>query len=490
MKSKILIALLVIAVQYSFAQNEDDALRYALQNPGGSARFASMGGAFGALGGDISSFTYNPAGIGVYRSNEFSLTTSYTKSDVNTKYYNNPLSSTVSKLALSSIGFVTTIPSMPNDDWKSLSFGFTYNQTMNFNRRVHIAGENSIESRLFKEEISMNESFDEYNPFYKTNLIQEYGNGFWSDYDTTANSIVNNFQDFTLRESGYGGEYNMAIGGNYMDQVYIGGSLGITYLGYNQYKTYNETPNNTVPYLIDFSDEITLKTSAVGINLKLGAIYRINNIVRAGLAIHTPTFYSISEQYTRTTIGNRDNGADIITTNKYESSSEADYQLNAPGKIIPSIAFVFGKFGLLSVDYEAVRYHALSFSVNEESYGDNMDNFNSDEAYYSNVNQWIDDTYTWGNNVRIGGELKLGMVSLRGGYAFYQSPFKSSYENKDAHLQILSAGTGIQLGNVIFDVAYKKSLKDEKYFVYGTADSKSSIKNDASSILASLKFKF
>ena len=37
---------------------------------GGTARFMSMGGAFTALGGDISTLSQNPAGIGVFRTSE------------------------------------------------------------------------------------------------------------------------------------------------------------------------------------------------------------------------------------------------------------------------------------------------------------------------------------------------------------------------------------------------------------------------------------
>ena len=41
---------------------------------GGTARFMSMGGAFTALGGDISTLSQNPAGIGVFRASEMSVT--------------------------------------------------------------------------------------------------------------------------------------------------------------------------------------------------------------------------------------------------------------------------------------------------------------------------------------------------------------------------------------------------------------------------------
>src|SRR5674536_391977 len=72
------IGLLISAVLFMFqgviAQNVDDALRYSQSFYGGTARFMSMGGAFTALGGDISSLSQNPAGLGVFRSSEITLT--------------------------------------------------------------------------------------------------------------------------------------------------------------------------------------------------------------------------------------------------------------------------------------------------------------------------------------------------------------------------------------------------------------------------------
>ena len=51
-----------------FAQSEIDALRFSQEDIQGTARAMSMGGAFGALGGDQTGVSINPAGIAVYRS--------------------------------------------------------------------------------------------------------------------------------------------------------------------------------------------------------------------------------------------------------------------------------------------------------------------------------------------------------------------------------------------------------------------------------------
>ncbi len=47
----------------SFAQSDEDALRFSRTFHMGTARFSSMGGAFTALGGDLSTAAFNPAGL-------------------------------------------------------------------------------------------------------------------------------------------------------------------------------------------------------------------------------------------------------------------------------------------------------------------------------------------------------------------------------------------------------------------------------------------
>ncbi|MDR2917287.1 MAG: hypothetical protein LBV74_21035, partial [Tannerella sp.] len=67
--------LLLVCNMGIFAQgNEIDAFTLTNSDLGGTARSMSMAGAFGALGGDISAISNNPAGLGIYRSSEISGT--------------------------------------------------------------------------------------------------------------------------------------------------------------------------------------------------------------------------------------------------------------------------------------------------------------------------------------------------------------------------------------------------------------------------------
>lgn len=85
-KRFIILTALFLGVMPMWAQGVLDALPALTQQPQGTARYTAMGGAFGALGGDLTTIRQNPAGIGVYRSSELSVTAGL-------NFYNNTVTS-------------------------------------------------------------------------------------------------------------------------------------------------------------------------------------------------------------------------------------------------------------------------------------------------------------------------------------------------------------------------------------------------------------
>ena len=83
MKKIFLTVTAIFAVGVLFAQNINDALRYSTTNTTGTARFSALGGAFGALGGDLSALNINPASGAVFTRN----TTSFTLSTENMSFF-------------------------------------------------------------------------------------------------------------------------------------------------------------------------------------------------------------------------------------------------------------------------------------------------------------------------------------------------------------------------------------------------------------------
>ena len=66
----IIMSVLALCGGTAFSQSQLDAFKYSQTELNGTARYLGMGGAFGALGGDISAMNTNPAGLAIYKSSE------------------------------------------------------------------------------------------------------------------------------------------------------------------------------------------------------------------------------------------------------------------------------------------------------------------------------------------------------------------------------------------------------------------------------------
>ena len=78
--SKLIFKLyLILGISAIYSQTYEDALRYNQFYHEGSSRFNSMGGAFGALGGDLSSININPAGSSIFLKSELGFTLNFIK---------------------------------------------------------------------------------------------------------------------------------------------------------------------------------------------------------------------------------------------------------------------------------------------------------------------------------------------------------------------------------------------------------------------------
>ena len=69
--------------------NLQEILNISIDKPNGTARFESMGGAFGALGGDLSAINVNPASSSVFNDNEYGLTLGSEKKSNKSLLFNN-----------------------------------------------------------------------------------------------------------------------------------------------------------------------------------------------------------------------------------------------------------------------------------------------------------------------------------------------------------------------------------------------------------------
>lgn len=478
------ISLLFIASAFvAMGQNESDALKFSQFIPSGTARYTAMGGAFSALGGDLSVMATNPAGTGLYRKNDIGLSTAWTNNTTDSKYMGVGRNAEKSSFQLSNMGFVAVTPTNTSG-WKSINFGFAYNHLNDYNRTVSIQG-NNLESSMLDYQVDyLNSNSDQAdnNAYYLADAIY---------YDTVIKRYVNDYQHpvsnygaeqmHQLVTGGYAGEYDFNVSGNYNDVLYVGATMAFQHINYNQTTFHSETPFNETPStslaLHTFSSSDYLSAKGNGFSLKLGMLYKITHALRIGAAIHTPTFYNFEYDYrtnVNATVKYKDNGVFDNTGESPVGYYEWDFK--APARYILSSSYIIGDMGVVSGEIEYLDYSNMNISAVD--------------YYFVEENQNIKNIYDKAVNARLGAEVKLGIASLRGGVGYLDSPYKSTEPNADAYKLLFSGGLGINMGIAYFDASYQYITGDEYYYMYGYESSKVDISNRNHKFMTTLGLRF
>ena len=469
MNAKILpILALTISATTAMAQNEDDAIRYSNIVPQGTAKFVSMGGAMGAIGGDMTAITINPAGVGVYRSDQISISPTWKSEKVSAKYYGTNAKSNTSSFKFSNLGLVSTFPGGDGFGCISFNMGMAYNRTYNFVGGYTVKGYNSQSSMLDKEVDDFNADVWDGNLFYNADLFayDSTSRKYYNDYELAGEYGAN--QRKSVSTSGSMGEYSFLLGLNINNAWYLGGSFNIVRINYRQVSKYAEEPDIDGFALNDFTVTDEFTTFGGGLNMKLGLIGWLNENLRVGAAFHTPTIMSLCDDYgtrVESNVWYNDENGEFISYSDKKSNGGVDWSLTLPAKFIGSVALV-SPHGMLDIDCEVVNYSMTSL--------DDTDDYIGNE--YDDLNDRIADIYHTTVNLRVGGEMMMGPAVARAGFGFYGSPYKSDYENSSAHKMVYSVGLGLRSQIASLDLGYSLTTQKETSYLYGFNDSAASLK--------------
>jgi hypothetical protein len=460
MRKLILLMLIGITSFQIQSQNELDALRYSFLTHGGTARYVAMSGAFGALGADFSSISTNPAGIGSFRTSSVMVTPLFQMNTANADYKNEITTIEYVGANLNNIGILFNITSPENESagWKNVGFGIGYNKLRTFNNDITINGYNEQNSRL--DQFMINSDGLHPSDLYTTEWMafDTYltdtipGTNYLYDNQYYYKTYVN--QEKKITRSGGVGEYVFAIGGNYNNVFQIGVSMGLQNIHYTENSTFTESSDSTELSSYSFTEK--LETKGTGFNLKLGMIYRPTEFLRIGAAFHTPTFYSLKDVFSYE-INSHFRTPDIDGETDYANNglgeNEYSYELYTPMRLVISTALVFAKIGIISADYEFLNYSKARLRA--EDYDFEFEN-NKINSMYSN-----------GHNLRLGAEIKLAPVYLRGGISYYGSPDNN---NSFSEIKSYSFGIGLRTRNVFVDFGFNHSYNENLYHLYDYED--------------------
>ncbi len=499
------------------AQSAVDAYNLSQSELRGTARFMSMAGAFTALGGDLSTLNQNPGGIGVYRGSDIGFTFDVNMMNAKTSGILGGKSNSNTKCDVNNFGYVGTI-NLGNTGLQTISWGVSYSRLNSFNRQYSGVGmplQTSLSNYIttFTDGYDPGALFDDgsqNNPYedYSDNApnwlsILAFNGGLitpqvgvdqeGNPYETDVYSGLFQYQDvddgaghtipattgtgnMAVTESGYTDEYSINFGGNVSNVVYWGLGIGITDMGYTQNSTYVENLNSAdVPVDGDMGTTVGnggfqmtnwKHTSGTGVNVKLGLILKPNNELRLGIAVHTPTYWSMTTSY----------NADVSLrfSSGFQGYNETptatyDWQMRSPWKLMFGVAGVIGGRGIISADYEYQAYNGMRTS---EADGTEIDYFTGD----------IKDYFKASNTIRLGAEFRVTpQFSIRAGYSYTSSNIKEDVENSniqvytsgtnpaytfDTNTQYITCGLGYRFSGFYADLAYVYKHRESTYHAF------------------------
>lgn len=487
------------------AQTFYDANRFMGSDLNGTARFIGMGGAMGALGGDITTMSTNPAGIGIYRSND--VMTSFGFSNLGMKSTFNGTSMNTDKFrgSFDNAGFVFASKIGNETTLRYVNFGFNYRKMKSFDKNRVMGGALGDNSQTYQMAVLSDgitgSDWGAGNPYtnnnigwlsalaYNTYLIDpeitttktdspylndkgeqikdEEGNPLYINYDYYLGSGLNPNGRYSSREKGGLHEYDLNVAFNMNDRVYIGATLGIYSVDYNRSSTYSES-SDQVDYFLDNNFE----TRGTGVDFKFGIIVRPfeESSFRIGAAVHTPTLFDLEDRYSAVLTSYLGKDTYTQSTIKEAGLREEKYKLVTPWKFNLSMGYTFGTFAAVGAEYEYMDYSSARMKYND---GTSMDGVYEGGQFYPDANDFLKASMKGVHNIRLGAEFKLAPeFSFRLGYNYMTASIKNDAAKNIAYNSTRTDteyANGKGISNYTLGFGYRGSLfYADMAYVYNT----------------------
>ncbi|MBL6446932.1 hypothetical protein JMN32_11470 [Fulvivirga sp. 29W222] len=460
---------------------------------GGSARMQGLGGAQTSLGGDISSASSNPAGLGFFNRSEFSFSPTLNVISSSSDYLESSVNDSKLNLNFANLGVVLnkTKGDLVESKWRGGSFGLSLNRIADFQNRITYEGNsyNPVDSngdivldanhpKDFIEYTVLSSGIDgngnltyNGNSFvelaYETYLIDVFpisatesivdrdiyatdengalltdnsGNPIYIpafpelNYPTKQREVINS----------KGGIYQTSIsyGGNYNDRVYFGAGIGILSIDRDVERIYTEEPTQATLRRLTLIDNYNI--SGIGINATFGIIARPLPFLLLGTSYTTPSYYGMEQ--TQETILQADYTSSTDYRNAYHdwtiTYEPFNYNISTPSRISAGATFFFGKIGFISTDIERVNYSGAKLN-------------NGDDGFtFSDYNQVVDQ-FESAFNYRLGTEFRFDMFRVRAGFNYLGDPTDDNIDNSESKVSI---GGGMRTKDFFVDLGIVNSL--------------------------------
>lgn len=522
-----LLAALGLMAAPALAQETYQDAKLAENSLNGTARYVGMGGAMEALGADISTIGSNPAGVGLFRKSQVSVSVSVVAQTDAENYTQSSYSNTridfqgkKSHVSFDQIGIVWS-PSHGRSSYVNLAFNFhksaDFGQILNAAAQLGGASQSKITAAKYASKI---------NDIVWTGVDANYERLMTTHNDNNQHTM--DYYDgkeflFGQYQKGYIGEYDFNISGSINNRVWLGLTVGIHDVRYRSNSMYSEVLEPSSDFTDAGSDAWEdLRIDGTGFDIKAGVIFRpvADSPFRIGAYVNTPVYYDLSMKGIAD-LRLFENSADNSVEGNCSNASTYDFRLNTPWKLGASLGHTIGNFLALGATYEYAWYDHMDNRVKNagyyDYYGDYYETSSSDTRMNENTRYSLKGVST----VKLGVEYKpVSMLAIRLGYN-YVSPMynsegyrnqmisspgtayasSSDYTNWKA-INRITAGVGFSYLKWNIDVAYQYSAQKGDFYPFmdykPTANSTDisvkapsvEVKNNRHQILMTLGYKF
>ncbi len=412
--NRIIVTIVFLLTMTQIGKAQEDIFALGLQL-GIGARALAMGGAYTAVGGDYSASYWNPAALAAIKRIEVYGSLNHFASENNTSLLDNAqvFSRTSMKdeadfTKLNDFGMAYVVPTIQGS--LVLSFGFN---------RV--------------------KSYDSHFDFGAFNYTS----------DDSVSQAWNEIENGSLNTWVLAGAIDVS------PKISLGMGLNFWTGGSEFQSTFREDDvDNIYTDFDNFTREDNLDNEISGFNVKLGALYRINQMLKFGATITTPVTYKVKEDWSLLEEITDDDG---YLVDEYSDEGAFEYKIRSPwtfstGASVSLLNFVFAG-DLEFIDWSQIEYKS---EPPVEGISENQANREIRENYQSNAKKVLGFSFPVNNpRIRLGAEFTLPLtgLSFRAGYFRDPSIYKNASLDEDK--QFYSAGLGFLLDKQIkLDIAY------------------------------------
>ena len=447
------------------SQNIYDAINYNFSNDLGNSRFTSMGGAFGALGGNLSAISTNPASGAVFELSRAGGSITLENNSMKSNYFNTNNETDRTNIHYQG-GMVYVFKNYGGGNLKKFAFGINVQSTNSFSSDLLITGrgDQSIDNFFLNNSLGLSISDLSVNSNESvTGVYRWLGNNYgyyaqqaflgYQSYLLNYSDTDNNFYSLAKYDNGvnitnevfsrgFNNKISINLSGLVKDNFHFGFNVNIYEIDLTKDNIHYEDgfdEDSSVRY-IDFRNY--LYTRGGGLSLQLGMIYKLRN-VRIGVSYESPTWFKIEDELEQEIeVQTIDKITNEIYTDIVDPSiiNVYEYNYKAPSKLTLSLASIIKNMFILSFDFDNQNYSSSKFGTK------------NDETY-KNLNLALKQNLTAVYNYRFGSEFRLNNLSIRGGFKHSNSPFNDS----EIKLNSKSFGIGFQFENSSLDIGFSSN---------------------------------